>query len=110
MLVLSRKVSESIMIGDDVEVRVVSVRGDQVRLGISAPSRVTVHRKEIYDVVRAENEAAARSRDTAAILMRDLAAHADPKPPRNAPTPLKTLPNPDESSNGTAHLVRSERR
>lgn len=52
MLVLSRKKEESIMIGDDVEIRIVDVRGDKVRLGITAPRTVSVHRKEIYDAIQ----------------------------------------------------------
>lgn len=55
MLVLTRKVHQSIVIGDDVEVVVLEVRGEQVRLGIRAPKDVTVHRKEIYDQIRQEN-------------------------------------------------------
>ena len=52
MLVLTRKINESIVINDDVSVRVVEVRGDRVRLGIEAPKDVTVHRKEVYDDIR----------------------------------------------------------
>ena len=59
MLVLTRKVQESIMIGDDVEVTVTSVDGDQVRLGISAPSSVRIFRREVYDSIREENIRAA---------------------------------------------------
>jgi len=50
MLVLTRKLNESIVINDDVSVLVVEIRGDRVRLGIDAPRDVIVHRKEIYDV------------------------------------------------------------
>lgn len=63
MLVLSRQRDETIMIGDDVEITVVDIRGDKVRLGITAPSRVAVHRKEVYDAIRVENEQAARAAD-----------------------------------------------
>ena len=52
MLVLSRKIDESIMIGDDVELVIVAVRGDKVRLGITAPKSISVHRREIYDAVQ----------------------------------------------------------
>ena len=52
MLVLTRRINESIVINDDVSVLVVEVRGDRVRLGIEAPKDVTVHRKEVYDVIR----------------------------------------------------------
>ena len=52
MLVLTRKINESIVINDDVSVLVVEVRGDRVRLGIEAPKDVAVHRKEVYDVIK----------------------------------------------------------
>ena len=54
MLVLTRKVSQSIVIGDGIEVVVLEVRGEQVRLGIKAPKDVAVHRKEIYDQISQE--------------------------------------------------------
>jgi carbon storage regulator len=60
MLVLSRQRDETIMIGDDIEVTVVDIRGDKVRLGINAPKEVTVHRKEVYEAIRRENRAAAQ--------------------------------------------------
>ncbi len=56
MLVLSRVKDESIMIGDDVEISIVDVRGDKVRLGINAPKTVSVHRKEIYDAIQREKQ------------------------------------------------------
>ena len=52
MLVLTRRINESIVINDDVSVLVVEVRGDRVRLGIEAPKDVSVHRKEVYDVIK----------------------------------------------------------
>jgi carbon storage regulator len=54
MLVLSRQRDESIMIGDDVEIIIVDVRGDKVRLGITAPKNIPVHRREIYDAIQRE--------------------------------------------------------
>jgi len=54
MLVLSRQRDESIMIGDDVEIIIVDVRGDKVRLGITAPRSIPVHRREIYDAIQRE--------------------------------------------------------
>jgi carbon storage regulator len=59
MLVLSRQRDETIMIGDDIEVTVVDIRGDKVRLGINAPKEISVHRKEVYDAIKKENKAAA---------------------------------------------------
>ena len=52
MLVLSRKRNETIIIGDDIRIVVVEIRGDKVRLGIEAPPEVTVHRKEIYELIK----------------------------------------------------------
>ena len=60
MLVLSRQRDETIMIGDDVEITVVDIRGDKVRLGINAPRHIQVHRKEVYDAIKRENEAASK--------------------------------------------------
>jgi carbon storage regulator len=54
MLVLSRQKDESIMIGDDVEVTIVDVRGDKVRLGITAPKEIPVHRMEVYEAIKRE--------------------------------------------------------
>jgi carbon storage regulator len=62
MLVLSRTRDESIIIGDNVVVTVVDVRGDKVKLGIEAPQDVTVHRREVYEAIRRENQQAARLR------------------------------------------------
>jgi carbon storage regulator len=56
MLVLSRQRDETIMIGDDVEITIVDIRGDKVRLGISAPPHVAVHRKEVYEAIRREKQ------------------------------------------------------
>ncbi len=54
MLVLSRRKDESITIGDDVEITIVDIRGDKVRLGITAPKNIPVHRREIYDAIQRE--------------------------------------------------------
>lgn len=55
MLVLSRKHNERIMIGDEVVITIVDIRGDKVRLGIEAPVGVQVHREEVYKAIQAEN-------------------------------------------------------
>lgn len=62
MLVLSRTRDESIIIGDDVVVTVVDIRGDKVKLGIEAPQHISVHRREVYEAIRRENQQAARLR------------------------------------------------
>lgn len=54
MLVLSRKKDEKIVIGDNITLMVIEIRGDKVRLGIDAPRDVTVHREEIYDAIKRE--------------------------------------------------------
>ena len=59
MLVLSRQRDETIMIGDEIEITVVDIRGDKIRLGITAPARIAVHRKEVHDAIRQENAIAA---------------------------------------------------
>jgi carbon storage regulator len=59
MLVLSRQRDESIIIGDNVQITVVDIRGDKVRLGIEAPAEISVHRKEIFDAIQRENRKAA---------------------------------------------------
>lgn len=56
MLVLSRQKDESIMVGDDVEITIVDVRGDKVRLGINAPRSISVHRKEVYEAIQREKD------------------------------------------------------
>lgn len=58
MLVLSRHRDESIMIGDDVVVTIVDIRGDKVRLGIQAPHDIPVHRQEVYEAIKRENRKA----------------------------------------------------
>lgn len=57
MLVLSRKKNEAILINDDIEIVVVEIRGDKVRLGINAPQQVPVHRREVYDAIKREQAA-----------------------------------------------------
>ena len=77
MLVLSRHRDESIMIGDDIVITIVDIRGDKVRLGIDAPSDVPVHRQEVYEAIQRENRNAAQLRPGEA---RDL---GKPKPAGN---------------------------
>ena len=56
MLVLSRQKDESIIIGDDITITIVDVRGDKVRLGITAPKNISVHRMEVYEAIQREKE------------------------------------------------------
>lgn len=62
MLVLQRQKDESIMIGDDIEVTIIDVRRDKVRLGITAPSDIPVHRKEVYEAIKREGGGGSGSR------------------------------------------------
>jgi carbon storage regulator len=61
MLILSRKVNEKIMIGEDISLTIIEIRGDQVKVGVEAPKSVKVFRKEVYEAIQNENRAAAKS-------------------------------------------------
>jgi carbon storage regulator len=61
MLILTRKSGEGIRIGDSIVLRVIEIRGNQVRLGVEAPKNVSVHREEIYELIRQQNELSAQS-------------------------------------------------
>lgn len=61
MLALSRKITESIVIGNDIEITVLDIKGDQVKIGIKAPKTVPVYRKEIYVQIQDSNKEAAHS-------------------------------------------------
>jgi carbon storage regulator len=61
MLVLTRKVDESIIIGDNIKITVVDIRGDQAKIGIEAPREISVHREEVYLEIQEENRRAAMS-------------------------------------------------
>lgn len=60
MLVLSRQRDESIIIGDNIVVTIVDIRGDKVRLGINAPTEIPVHRQEVYEAIQRENQKSAQ--------------------------------------------------
>jgi carbon storage regulator len=80
MLVLSRHRDESIIIGDDIVVTIVDIRGDKVRLGIEAPTDIPVHRQEVYEAIQRENKKASQlgPADT-----RNLGTNAGRNPPKN---------------------------
>ena len=81
MLVLTRRVGESIVIGNDVTVTVLEVRGDQIRIGIDAPKTVPIHREEVYVQVQQENRGAVASASQAADLLRGVKP-STPRAPR----------------------------
>ncbi len=89
MLVLARQIDQTVMIGDDIEVTVVDVRGDKVRLGINAPRSISVHRKEVWDAIRKENQASTN------LKPQDLANLA-PGSARATESPAKAPPAADE--------------
>ncbi len=100
MLVLSRQRDETIMIGDDIEITIVDIRGDKVRLGITAPATIPVHRKEVYEAIQREN------REAAKVKMEDLSnlpkGQAKPSVPpgMHRPSHLVTKPPAGETKPG----------
>jgi carbon storage regulator len=76
MLVLSRQRDESIMIGDNIVITIVDIRGDKVRLGINAPAEIPVHRQEVYNAIQRENLRSSR------LEPRDAQALGRPNGPR----------------------------
>lgn len=79
MLVLSRQRDESIIIGDNITITIVDIRGDKVRLGIDAPKEVPVHRQEVYEAIQRENMRAAEAQakpETEAVSNSDSAENA----------------------------------
>ena len=88
MLILTRRIGESVVIGDDIILTIVEVRGDSVRLGIDAPRSVDVHREEVYRELQAANQRAASPADAAVESLKALIA-----PPETAeiPTTAETV-------------------
>ena len=67
MLILTRRIGESVVIGDDIHITVLGVKGNQVRLGVNAPKDVSVHREEIYQRIKFEKEAQEKSGNNASV-------------------------------------------
>ncbi|HEX3004823.1 MAG TPA: carbon storage regulator CsrA [Angustibacter sp.] len=82
MLVLTRRIGESLVIGDDVVIRVLDVKGDVVRIGVDAPRHVQIHRQEVYEAVMAANRAAAASSDAGLSALQDAVQQRRPGSPR----------------------------
>ncbi len=97
MLVLSRRVGERLVIGDDIVLTVIEVRSDGVRLGIDAPRSVAVNRAEVLEAVRAENLGASGAGDDAVVALRGLlpAAGDAPAAVADAAVPGAGVPDPD---------------
>jgi carbon storage regulator len=95
MLVLSRQRDETIMIGDEIEITIVDIRGDKVRLGITAPTRIAVHRKEVYEAIKRENEQAAQlNRSMENGDLDAIKRSISPGPARNRTRPRLGAPTP----------------
>lgn len=90
MLVLSRKVNQSIMVGDNVRVVVVAVDRDQVKLGIEAPREIAVHRSEIYEEIQKSNRSAAQAAVPVAAASAPAVSRAALQPRKKFPKPAKT--------------------
>jgi len=97
MLVLSRQRDETIMIGDDIEITIVDIRGDKVRLGITAPATIPVHRKEVYEAIQREN------RDAARVKMEDLPSLPKGQRPAAVPPGLHRPHRPAPQHPGQSH-------
>lgn len=80
MLVLSRQRDESIIIGDNIVITIVDIRGDKVRLGIQAPTEIPVHRQEVYEAIQRENQRAAGGESDESAAGKTLAQRRKSKP------------------------------
>lgn len=83
MLVLTRKINESIMLNDEIEVTIVAIDGDQVKLGINAPKSVDIHRKEVYLTIQEANKAATTTDLTTISQMKSLFSKNNAKKDEN---------------------------
>ena len=95
MLILARRIGESIMVGDQVEISVVDIKGDQVKLGIKAPAQVKVYRREVYAAIQQENLAAAAAAPQRLPTLEELMG-PEKKPPAAQP------PGPQAASQPSA--------
>jgi len=97
MLILARRIGESIMVGDQVEISVVDIKGDQVKLGIKAPSQVKVYRREVYAAIQQENLAAAAAAPETLPKLEELMGGEGRRPPAPPAPPAAAPPSPEAS-------------
>ncbi len=102
MLVLSRQRDETIMIGDEVEITIVDIRGDKVRLGINAPRHIQVHRKEVYEAIKRENQQAA------GLKPQDVPGAADTDASKSA-NPVEQKSNDESAEKNRTNQIRRSR-
>lgn len=76
MLVLTRKLNQSVMIGDDIELTILAIEGEQIKLGINAPKKIDIHRKEVYLAIQTENNEALKTEEN---LLKRLSAYIQDK-------------------------------
>jgi carbon storage regulator len=108
MLVLSRQRDETIMIGDDIEITIVDIRGDKVRLGITAPNTIPVHRKEVYEAIQRENREAAKVKTEDFSNLPKTAIRSSVPPGTHRPNHLVTKPGqPGENKPGNPPAAQS---
>lgn len=107
MLVLSRERDQVIMVGDDIEVVVVDIRGDKVRLGINAPKEIGVHRKEVYDAIRRENRAACQVKPEDILGLGKLPPRAGSADTTEAPARAEPVSSPGAAA-VVPHLPKSD--
>lgn len=105
MLVLTRKVGEGIAIGDDVKIVVMQIKGKQVRLGIKASAKTSVHREEIYQRIQEENRAAAQVPDAAVVTRAEeiFAQQSSPQPVGQVPIRRQIKAGPNGGDGGSSN-------
>jgi len=109
MLILARRIGESIMVGDQVEISVVDIKGDQVKLGIKAPPQVKVYRREVYAAIQQENLAAAAAAPQTLPKLEELVGSekkpeaSQPKPPASPQVEGPGAPSTNPDQPGIPH-------
>ena len=100
MLVLTRKLGESIAIDDHIKIRIVQIKGKQVRLGIEAPKDTKIHREEVYVAIQSQNEESSKasSENTRAVAKLVCGYTPSATQPRKSATPARRLPSAGNTS------------